>query len=69
MITVIKPERAAEILKSHGHKSANAEKIKYGLEQRVYPFGDAIHMSKNMVYDIYEKKLMDWIAERSEGGG
>ncbi len=64
MIKVIKAEKAAEILKANGYTSANAEKIKMGLEQRVYPFGDAIQMSKRMVYDIYEKKLMKWIQER-----
>ena len=44
MIKVIKAERAAEILKEHGYKDANAEKIKRGLVQRVFPFGQAIQM-------------------------
>ena len=68
MINVIKPEQAAEILKAHGHKSANAEKIKMGLIQGVFTFGDAIKMSKHTVYDIYEAKLMQWIEERDSEG-
>ncbi len=64
MIKVIKAERAAEILKEHGYKDANAEKIKMGLVQGVFPFGQAIHMSKSTVYDIYENLLFKWIAER-----
>lgn len=64
MIKVIKAERAAEILKEHGYHDANAEKIKMGLAQGVFPFGQAIKMSKNTVYDIYENLLLKWIAER-----
>ena len=69
MIKVIKAERAAEILKEHGYKDANAEKIKRGLAQRVFPFGQAIQMSSNTVYDIYENLLMKGIAERDSEEG
>lgn len=64
MIKVIKAEQAAEILKEHGYSSANAVKIKMGLEQGVFPFGQAIHMQGKTVYDIYENLLMLWIKER-----
>ena len=64
MIKVIKAEQAAEILKEHGYSSANAVKIKMGLEQGVFPFGQAIHMGKQTVYDIYESLLLKWIKER-----
>ena len=66
LMRVIKAEEAAEILKQHGYKSANAVKVKMGLEQGVFPFGQAIHMGKRTVYDIYKKQLMDWIKERSD---
>ena len=66
LMRVIKAEEAAEILKEHGYNSANAVKVKMGLEQGVFPFGQAIHMGKQTVYDIYEKQLMDWIKERSD---
>ena len=64
MIKVIKAEQAAEILKQHGYKSAHAVKVKMGLEQGVFPFGQAIHMGKQTVYDIYESLLLKWIKER-----
>lgn len=64
MIKVIKAEQAAEILKEHGYSSANAVKIKKGIEQGVFPFGQAIHMGKRTVYDIYENLLLRWIKER-----
>lgn len=66
VMKVIKPEQAAEILKQHGYTSANPEKIRYGLVQGVFPFGQAIQMDKNTVYDIYYSLLMKWIKERSE---
>lgn len=66
LMRVIKAEEAAEILKQHGYKSANAVKVKMGLEQGVFPFGQAIRMQGKTVYDIYEKQLMDWIKERSD---
>lgn len=74
MMKVIKPEQAVVILKANGYESANADKIKMGLRQGRFPFGEAIQMSKNTVYDIFENLLMKWIAERSEpndkeGGG
>ena len=64
MIKVIKAEQAAEILKEHGYSSANAVKVKMGLEQGVFPFGQAIHMQSKTVYDIYENLLLRWIKER-----
>ena len=64
LMKVIKAEQAAEILKEHGYSSANAVKIKMGLEQGVFPFGQAIHMGKRTVYDIYENLLLRWIKER-----
>lgn len=67
MIKVIKPEEAAEILKKHGYKSATPVKIRQGLIQGVFPFGNAIQMSSNVVYDIYYELLMKWIKERDSG--
>ena len=64
MIEVIKPEQASEILKAHGYKSATPIKIRQGLIQGLFPFGQAIQMSSNTVYDIYLELLMKWIAER-----
>ncbi len=41
MITVIKPERASEILKEAGYTSASPVKIRQGLIQGIFPFGQA----------------------------
>ena len=44
--------------------STDPQKIGLGLQQKVYPFGVAIHDNRWM-YEIYENLLMKWIAERS----
>ena len=62
-IKVIRTQRAVEILKEHG-MSTDPQKIGLGLQQKVYPFGVAIHDNRWM-YEIYENLLMKWIAERS----
>lgn len=64
MMNVIKVDKAVEILKAHGYKTANVNKIKAGIEQGLFPFGVAVHLD-HTVYDIFEPLLMDWIKERS----
>lgn len=63
-IRVISTTETVEILKKHG-MITNSNKIGLGLQQRVYPFGVAIRFEKRWTYEIYEHKLMEWIAERS----
>ncbi len=62
-IRVINTKRACEILADHGMKT-DPNKIGLGLQQKVYPFGVAIH-DKRWIYEIYENLLLDWISERS----
>lgn len=62
-IRVINTKRACEILADHGMKT-DPNKIGLGLQQKVYPFGVAIH-DKRWIYEIYENLLIDWISERS----
>ena len=62
-IKVISTKRAVEILKEHGMKT-DQQKIGLGLQQKVYPFGVAIHDNR-WIYEIYENLLMKWIEERS----
>lgn len=64
-ISVITVSRACEILKEHG-MSITPVKLGMGLRQRVYPFGDAVEMSSEWSYAVYEHLLRKWIAERSE---
>lgn len=66
MITVIKPEKASEILKENGYTSASPVKIRQGLIQGIFPFGQAIQMKSETVYDIYLELLLKWIEERSD---
>ena len=61
-IKVISTKRAVEILEEHG-MTTNQNKIGLGLQQKVYPFGVAIHFEKSWAYEIYEHKLMQWIKE------
>ena len=59
---VISVQQACTILKEHGCNVTPAC-LRAGLQQRVYPFGDAIKMQE-WVYDIYDVLLMKWIRER-----
>ena len=63
-IKVISVKRTCEILAEHGMKT-DPLKIGLGLQQKVYPFGVAIH-NKQWIYEIYENLLRAWIAERSQ---
>lgn len=62
-IKVISTKRCVEILEEHGMKT-DQQKIGLGLQQKVYPFGVAIH-DKRWMYEVYENLLMKWIEERS----
>lgn len=62
-IKVISTKRCVEILEKHGMKT-DQQKIGLGLQQKVYPFGVAIH-DKRWMYEVYENLLMKWIEERS----
>ena len=61
-IRVISMKRACEILAEHGLKT-DPNKLGLGLQQKVYPFGVAIH-DKRWIYEVYENLLRQWIAER-----
>lgn len=61
-IKVISVKRACEILAEHGMKT-DPQKLGLGLQQKVYDFGVAIHMTQ-WAYEIYENLLMKWIKER-----
>lgn len=64
-IKVITVKRACEILAEAG-MSITPVKMNMGLRQRVYPFGDAVEMSSEWSYAVYEHLLRKWIVERSE---
>lgn len=62
-IETLNTVEAAEILRKIG-LSTSAQKLRAGISQGVYPFGDCVQMT-NSEYTIYKKKFYDWIAERA----
>ena len=64
-IVVIGIKEASRILREHGMQISDGD-LRAGLEQRIYPFGDAIVVTSRPVFHIYQPLLMQWIAERSQ---
>lgn len=60
----LSPAAAAKILNEEGFP-ISAEKIRFGLQQGVYPFGDAVKMASEYSYAVYSALLTRWIAERT----
>ena len=65
LMVVISIKEASRILRDHGMQISDGD-LRAGLEQRIYPFGDAIVVTSRPVFHIYQPLLMQWIAERSE---
>lgn len=66
MIKAIHVNEAVEILKANGFK-VTVDRLRMGLIQRVYPFGDAVEMpGGSYCYAVYTTLLKKWIEERSE---
>lgn len=63
MIEVISVNEACRILGEYGY-SITPQKLRLGLTQCVYPFGDAIQF-KQWDFDIYKHLLLKWIRERA----
>lgn len=61
-IDTMTPLEASEELKKLG-LHISAETIRRGLEQRVFPFGDAIQCDKSSKYFVYRKYFEQWLAE------
>jgi len=63
---VIGTVEAAKILREAGFDTVNVPRLNAGLQQRVYPFGVAINLTKDrFVYEVYPILLYKWIEERS----
>ena len=65
VMVVIGIREAAKILRENGMQISDAD-LRAGITQRVYPFGDAVVVTKEPVFHIYMPLLRQWIAERSE---
>ena len=63
MVVCLNIREAVKILKEHGVKISEAM-LRAGLEQKAYPFGEAVTIVKHTEYNVYKKLLLDWIAER-----
>ena len=63
-IEVLTPEKTSDYLRSLG-MHISAETIRFGLQQRVFPFGDVIDGEKSHRFYVYKKLLDQWVAERA----
>lgn len=57
-------EQTVEALREFGMR-INAEKLRNGIRQGVYPFGDCVRMEKQDSFDIYAELFKSWAAERA----
>lgn len=39
------------------------ETVRFGIQQRVFPFGDCISGEKHPIFFVYEKLLNEWAAQ------
>lgn len=65
LMVVIGIKDAAKILREHGMAISDGD-LRAGIEQRIYPFGDAVVVTSKPVFHVYQPLLMQWIRERSE---
>lgn len=64
LMVVISVKDAAKILREHGMQISDGD-LRAGIEQKVYPFGDAVTVTSKPVFHVYQPLLMQWINERS----
>ena len=62
MIETLTPREAADYLRSIG-MGTSAETIRKGIEQGVFPFGDAVKTGEGYTYYIYRGRLERWIRD------
>lgn len=63
-IEVLTPEKTSDYLRSLG-MHISAETVRLGLQQKAFPFGDAVEGGKTPRFFVYKKLLDQWVAERS----
>lgn len=64
LMIVISIKEASRILREHGMQISDGD-LRAGIEQKVYPFGDAVTITSKPVFHVYQPLLMQWINERS----
>ena len=65
VIALLTVKETCQILKEHG-MTIQPNHLRAGIECGAYPFGVAVRMSKEPVFEIFRPLLMKWISERSE---
>jgi len=66
MLKIIKVKDAVTRLRECG-MDTNVQRVEAALRQGgIYPWGAAIHMDKQYVYEVYSVLLERWIQERSD---
>lgn len=65
MVKLISSKEAVDRLERAGMHT-NVNRLQAGIRNGLYPFGIAIKL-KEYVYEIYDKKLEEWISERDDG--
>ncbi len=60
IMVVIGIREAAKILRENGMQISDGD-LRAGIEQRVYPFGDAVVVTSKPVFHVYLPLLMQWI--------
>lgn len=63
VIPTVTLQEAASFLRARGLRTS-ATRVGDGIEQGVYPFGVCIKREGNRTFEIYERLLEEWAAER-----
>ena len=63
-IETITGDEAAKRLRALGLKTS-PDKIRNGVKQGVYPFGDVVMMDNSPSFTIYKRLFDMWVAERT----
>lgn len=67
IVKTITVQEAADLMRQAGIKTS-PEKVRAGIQQGVYPWGDCIQLG-GPVYTVYSRMFFEWLdarAERSE---
>lgn len=56
---------AADIMRQAGIRGS-AERVKFGIQQGVYPWGECIQMQNSPQCVVYSKLFFKWLEERGE---
>lgn len=64
IVKTMNVEEAADLMRQAGIRTS-AERVRMGIQQGVYPWGDAVKMG-TMSHIVYTKLFWKWMEERGE---